>query len=97
MNILGWVVWAVAMFIFIVHIFLFFHSDPGVSRLAKRFSFLIAIGLAITAFTKLSKFHLIWWIPVAYLFNLWAFSARVQRDAKKFIEKLKGRKQETPN
>lgn len=92
MNILGWIVWAVAMFVFIVHIFLFSHSDPGVSRLAKRFSFLIAIGLAITAFTKLSKSHLIWWIPVVYIFNLLAFSAGVHRGAEKFIEKLKEEK-----
>ena len=92
MNILGWVVWAVAMSMFIAHIFLFFYSDPGVTRLAKRFSFLIAIGLAITAFTKLSKFHLIWWVPVAYLLNLWAFSVGVQRGAKKFLKSSRKKK-----
>jgi hypothetical protein len=92
MNILEWVVWIIAAFVFIIHIFLFFNSDPGVSRLAKRFSLLIAIGLAITVFTKLSKFHLIWWLPLAYFINLVTFSAGVHRDAHKFIENLKKEK-----
>jgi len=93
-NILEWIIWGVALIIFIIHIFLFFHSDPGVSRLAKRYSFLIAIGLIVTAFTKFSKFHLIWWAPVAYVFNLLTLSAGVRRGAKKFIKDLKEDKNE---
>jgi len=89
MHILSWVIWAIAMVILLIQIPLFFHRDPGVGRLAKRFGFLIAVGLVVTLFTSLSKFHLIWWVPVAYACNLLTFSAGVNRNAAKFITNLK--------
>ena len=47
MHILSWVIWAIAMVILLIQIPLFFHRDPGVGRLAKRFGFLIAVGLVV--------------------------------------------------
>ena len=93
-NILEWVIWGVALFIFIIHIFHFFHSDSAVRLLAKRYNFLLAIGLIITAFTKFSKFHLIWWAPAAFFLNLFTYKAGVQRGAEKFMEELKKNKNE---
>jgi len=89
MYILSWVVWVIALLVLFIHIPLFFHRDPGVGRLAKRFSLLIVIGLLITVLTDLSKFHLIWWLPFVYVFNLFTFKAGVYRRAAKFMENLK--------
>ena len=89
MYILSWIIWAIAMITLLIQIPLFFHRDAGVSRLAKRFAFLIAVGLTITLFTNLSKFHLIWWVPVVYTCNLFTFAAGINRNAAKFFVNFK--------
>lgn len=87
MIIIGWVVWGVALVILIVQVALFYHRDPGVARLAKRFAFLIIIGLAITVFINLSKLHLLWWLPVCYIFNMLFFGAALRVAANRAIGK----------
>jgi hypothetical protein len=88
MNIIGWIVWGIALLILIVQVALFFHHDPGVGRLAKRWAFLIALGLAITALTDFSKLHLLWWVPFSLFLNLFFLTAGVNRKVAKFTERL---------
>lgn len=91
MNILGWIVWSFALLICIAHILLSFHSDPGVGRLARRFAVLVAIGLVVTAFTTISKLHLLWWVPTAFVLNMFIFATitrtRVGKTVKQMLER----------
>ena len=79
MNIIGWVVWGIALLIFFVQVALFFSHDPGVGRLAKRTAFLIALGLVVTVLTNFSKLHLLWWVLLSFFFNLFFFRVSVKR------------------
>ena len=88
MYFIRWFVWGVALAIFIAQLVFIFHSDPGSRRLAKRFAFLIAIGLAVTALTNISKLHLLWWVPLGFFINLVFFAADINRETAKFAERI---------
>ena len=88
MYFIRWFVWGVALAIFIAQLVFIFHRDPGLRRLAKRFAFLIAIGLAVTALTNISKLHLLWWVPLVFFINLVFFAADINRETAKFAERI---------
>jgi hypothetical protein len=81
-------VWGAALAIFISQLVFIFHRDPGFRRLAMRFAFLIAIGLAVTALTNISKFHLLWWVPLAFFINLVFLAADINRKTAKYAERI---------
>lgn len=86
-NILSWAVWACGILVLANQFpFAYFSKDGGIRILAKRYSMLIIFGLLITAFTDISKFHLLWWIPAAYYINFWIFGATAFCRMKKYID-----------
>lgn len=94
MYFISWFVWGVALAIFIAQLVFIFHRDPGLRRLAKMFAFLIAIGLAVTAFTNLSKLHLLWWVPLGFFINLFFLAADINRKTAKFAERIQSENNE---
>ena len=94
MYFIRWFVWGVALAIFIAQLIFIFHRDRALRRLAKRFAFLIAIGLAATAFTNLSKLHLLWWVPLAFFINFVFLAADINRQAYKFAERIQSENNE---
>ncbi|MDQ7816409.1 MAG: hypothetical protein RDU14_05240 [Melioribacteraceae bacterium] len=82
MNFVGWLIWMVALFVLIAEMLIFSHPEKAIGNLAKRFSFFILIGLVLTAFTDISKFHIIWWIPFSYYINYFYFWASFKRKLK---------------
>ena len=67
MYLIRWFVWGTALAIFICQLVFIFHLDRVLRRLAMRFAFLIAIGLAVTVLTNNSKLHLLWGYHLAFL------------------------------
>jgi uncharacterized membrane protein YdfJ with MMPL/SSD domain len=53
-----------------------------------KFAFLIAIGLAVTVFTNISKLHLLWWVPLGLFINLVLLAADINRKTAEFAERL---------
>lgn len=94
MHFIRWFVWGVALAIFIAQLVFIFHRDPGLRRLAKRFAFLIAIGLAVTALTNISKLHLLWWVPLGFVINLFFLAADINREAYKFAQRIQSENNE---
>ena len=88
MYFIRWCVWGAALAIFISQLVFIFHRDPGKRRLAMKFAFLIAIGLAVTVFTNISKLHLLWWVPLALFINLVFLVADINRKTAEFAERL---------
>jgi hypothetical protein len=88
MYFIRWFVWGSALAIFISQVVFIFHRDPGKRRLAMRFAFLIAIGLAVTVFTNISKLHLLWWVPLVFFINLVFLAADINRKTAQFAERL---------
>ena len=88
MSFIRWVVWGTALAIFISQFIFIFRRDPAKRRLAMRFAFLIAIGLAVTVFTNISKLHLLWWVPLALFINLVFLVADINRKTAEFAERL---------
>ncbi|MFN0277853.1 MAG: hypothetical protein ACKVRN_04540 [Pyrinomonadaceae bacterium] len=89
MEIAGWIIWGLACFVLSIHILLiFFGSDPGTRRLAMRYSLLLIVGLGVTAFLNVSKLHLLWWLPITFVFNLLHFQWSVKKDLMNYMRDL---------
>ncbi len=88
MYFIRWIVWGAGLAIFISQLVFIFHRDPAKRRLAMKFAFLIAIGLAVTVFTNISKLHLLWWVPLVFIINLVILAADINRKTAKFAERL---------
>lgn len=88
MYFIRWFVWGAALAIFISQLVFIFHRDPRFRRLAMRFAFLIAIGLAVTALTNISKLHLLWWVPLVFFINLVFLAADINRKTANFAKRL---------
>ena len=88
MSFIRWFVWGTALAIFISQFIFIFRRDPAKRRLAMRFAVLIAIGLAVTALTNISKLHLLWWVPLGLFINLVFLVADINRKTAKFAERL---------
>ncbi len=73
MNYVSWFIWILALLVLIAEMFIFSHPEKAIGNLAKRFSFLIVVGLFTTALTDVPKFHLIWWVPFSYYINYFYF------------------------
>jgi hypothetical protein len=78
MNIIEWIVWGIGVLVLIVFFPMCLHREPLIARLFKVFAVLIVAGLIVTAFTQLSKFHLLWWIPVSFILKDVIFHADLQ-------------------
>jgi hypothetical protein len=71
-HILAWGVWTIAFVVYLVHVLLScVEQDGGVRKLERRYSWLLLVGLALTLFTSISKYHLLWWAPTMFVFNMW--------------------------
>ena len=88
MNIIEWFVWGIAVLILIAYVPLYFHRDPLIGRLFKGFAVLIAIGLVVTIFTKFSKLHLLWWVPVSFILKDFIFYANLKHGFNRFVKKM---------
>lgn len=71
MAIIEWVIWAIAC-VFLLSFFLaaLYQHDPGIRSHHMRYCLLLAPGLLVTVITPISKFHLLWWVPVTFFLNL---------------------------
>jgi CHASE2 domain-containing sensor protein len=92
MAIIEWVVWAIAC-VFLLSFFLAALSqhDSGLRSHHMRHCLLLVPGLLITVITPISKFHLLWWVPVTFFLNILLsnilLSLRLKRGLRNF-EKL---------
>ena len=78
MNIIEWIVWGIGVLVLIFFFPMYLHREPLIGRLFKVFAILIVVGLIVTAFTQLSKFHLLWWIPASFILKDVIFHADLQ-------------------
>lgn len=95
-EIAEWVVWGIAMllgFAFLMNR----HKDGGVALLSRRYAILVLAGALITFVTDISKFHLLWWMPIAYFLNMYLFTIIVQLKMKSFENNLMNAKGGRPN
>ena len=71
MVVAEWIVWVIACIV-LLSFFLaaLTQRDSGIRSHHMRHWFLLAPGLLITIITPISKFHLLWWVPVTFFLNL---------------------------
>src|SRR5688572_11164743 len=80
MNSVEWIVWALGCFVLLTQFIVSISSrEPFTRRMIGQYCVLAAAGLAATALTGLSKFHLLWWLPVTYFLNLTLTQAMLMR------------------
>jgi len=89
MAIIEWVIWAIAC-VFLLSFFLaaLFQHDPGIRSHHMRHCLLLVPGLLVTVITPISKFHLLWWVPVTFFLNMllsnMLLSLRLKRELRNF-------------
>ncbi len=94
LTILSWIIWSVALGLSLS--FLLYKSpEPAVHHYMKRYGLLAGLGVLATIITDLSKFHLLWWLPATYLFNILLFHLWLRRCAKEVEKKWQKLEQET--
>jgi len=65
-TVFGWIIWAIA-FLILVRFFIDIFDQRRYVRIASSVvSLLILFSLVVTSFFDISKFHLIWFVPVAF-------------------------------
>jgi hypothetical protein len=94
MNIIEWIVWGIGVLVLIIFIPMYFHREPLIGRMFKIFATLIIIGLVITLFTQLSKFHLLWWIPLSFILKDQIFHADLHWRFKRFANRMDREREE---
>lgn len=71
-DILSWLVWGFALIFTIAQWQLKFgHADGGVRLIAGRNAMVLSVALLICLFPGVSKFHLIWAVPIFYFGTVW--------------------------
>src|SRR5687768_5303516 len=88
-NIAGWILWGL---IALLSIGLLFsgNRDSGMRFMLRTQGLVLAIGLAITLAFPISKFHLLWIFPVAFVTPMVILQFRVanaMRDAQSIISR----------
>lgn len=78
MNIIEWIIWVIGVLVLLFFVPFYFHPRPLFGHLFKIFAFLIVLGLILTAFTQLSKLHLLWWIPLSFILTILIFHDELQ-------------------
>jgi hypothetical protein len=73
MAVVGWITWCMACIIALAQLPLMKEDAKGVRILAVRFFVLLLTGIIITLLTSISKLHLLWWVPLSYLMNVYLF------------------------
>jgi ribosomal protein S17E len=92
MAIVEWVIWAIGC-VFLLSFFLaaLFQHDPGIRSHHMRHCLLLVPGVLVTAITPISKFHLLWWVPVTFFLNMLLstilLSLRLKRGLRNFEER----------
>ena len=71
MVVAEWIVWVISCIV-LLSFFLaaLTQRDFGIRSHHMRHCLLLAPGLLITIITPISKFHLLWWVPVTFFLNL---------------------------
>ncbi len=85
--ILAWVVWGTCAFILLCQIPIMFDRDPGKRLMAGSFAVIGSLGLAATLFYGVSKFHMLWWLPVSLLLTLLITQMYVARETRALFQK----------
>lgn len=71
MTIIEWIIWAIAcVFLLLFFLAALSQHDPVIRSLHMRYCLLLAPGLLVTVMTPISKFHLLWWVPVSFFLNM---------------------------
>ena len=86
METFEWSVWIVVLVLAIGLFSISSHKDPGVGQMSKGLVILIGAGLAITLITGLSKLHLLWWLPLSYILNMYVTSVQFKRSLQAQLE-----------
>lgn len=86
MGYVSWIIWSICLFIALLQLFLLNSKDGGVKRIAFSFFLFLALGLLATTFGSISKFHLLWWLPVAYFASTFIFQWRVKRNSDAYFK-----------
>jgi len=96
MAIIEWVIWAIAC-VFLLSFFLaaLYQHDPGIRSHHMRYCLLLALGLLVTAITPISKFHLLWWVPVTFFLNLLLSNIILSLRLKRGLQNLEKRQLES--
>jgi hypothetical protein len=77
MVILGWIVWCLVA---VVALFLMSGSSyPGVGYIMRIQGFVLVIGLVVTLLTPVSKLHLLWVVPLAFVAPKFVVQNRANR------------------
>ena len=98
MLVLGWIVWGIGCLILLVNFIIALSSrDPFARGMAARYSFLVGAGLVATSVFGLSKLHIAWWLPVAFVLNMVFASAYVNYKADQYVRSLSFRRDDVDN
>jgi len=96
MAIIEWVIWAVACFL-LLSFFLaaLFQHDPLIRSYHMRYCLLLVPGLLVTVITPVSKFHLLWWVPVTFFLNTLLSTMLLSFRLTRGLRNLKKRRRES--
>ena len=96
MVIIEWVIWAIAC-IFLLSFFVaaFSQRDPGIRSHHMRYCLLLVPGLLVTVITPISKFHLLWWVPVTFFLNMLLSTMLLSLRLKRGLPNLEKRRYES--
>ena len=89
--IVGWVFWSLVA-VFALAFLLNGNRDGGVRYMMRTQGIVLVIGLAATALLPVSKLHLLWVIPIAFVTPMFLMSARafkMQRKVELLAEESK--------
>ena len=82
-TVAGWIIWGLVALIALGCI-LSANRDLGVRFMMRVQGVVLALGVVATAVFPVSKFHLLWVFPVAFIIPMIIMSARVGRVSRQF-------------
>lgn len=83
-TIAGWTLWGL-LALLSVGCILSGNRDLGVRFMMRTQGFVLALGLGATAALPISKFHLLWILPVAFVTPMFIMVGRVERMKRKVM------------
>src|SRR5262245_50750810 len=84
-TVLGWILWG-ALAMLSLGCLLNGNPDGGARSMMRTQGFILAMGLAATAMLPISKFHLLWVVPIAIAAPVWLMGMRFKRAEKRFTQ-----------
>jgi hypothetical protein len=82
-TIAGWTLWGL-LALLSVGCVLSGNRDLGVRFMMRAQGFVLALGLAATAVLPISKFHLLWILPVSFVTPMFYMFGRMERMKRRF-------------